>query len=132
MKTESTCRILDPDFDLIKAAWPIIQEITLEKVSPKQQVQELIKNLGNYQKLFKYLPTRIDKILKKLVSGELTVKMDVRGASHLETKLGDMMKRLEFGLIIFALILAASLIYISSKSMGTYNYIFILLIIFLI
>ncbi len=130
-ETESTCRLLDPEFDLIKATWPIIQEITMEKMSPKQQVQELVRNLGNYQKLFKYLPSRIDKILKKLESGELTVKMDVRGVSTLETKLEYMAKRLEFSLIIFAFIMATSLIYMSSKSMGTYNYIFILFIIVL-
>jgi hypothetical protein len=92
----------------------------------------MIQSLQKYQKLFKYLPTRIDKLLKKVEAGELSVKMDVRGATHLESRLDGMMKRLEFGVIISALILAASLIYLSSKSMGTANYIFTIFVILLI
>jgi ubiquinone biosynthesis protein len=131
-ETESTCRLLDPDFDLIKAAAPIIKEITMEKLGPKEQVQELVRSLRKYQKLLKYLPTRVDKILTKLESGELTVRMDVRGATHLETKLGEMFKRMEFGLIIFALILAVTVVYISDRNMQTEMYIFILFLILII
>ncbi|MCK5561488.1 MAG: AarF/ABC1/UbiB kinase family protein, partial [Thermoplasmata archaeon] len=65
-ETESTCRLLDPDFDLLKASAPIIREVTMERIGPKEQIQEFIRNLKKYEKLFKYLPTRIDKILNKL------------------------------------------------------------------
>ena len=130
-ETESTCRLLDPDFDLLRATAPIIREITMEKVGPKEQIQDLIRSLRKYQKLFKYLPTRIDKLLKKLEAGELTVKMDVRGATHLETKLEDMFKRIEFGLIIFALILAVTIIYVSDRGINTGVYVFFLFVIIL-
>jgi ubiquinone biosynthesis protein len=130
-ETESTCRILNPEFDLIKASWPIIQEITMEKAGPKQQIEDLIRNFRKYQKLFKYLPGRIDKILKKLEDGELTVKMDVRGVTHLESKLGDLATRIEFGLIIFALIISTTIIYIADKNLDTGTFVFILLIILL-
>jgi ubiquinone biosynthesis protein len=130
-ETESTCRILDPDFDLVKASWPIIQDVTMERMGPKQQIQELIQNIRKYQKLFKYLPGRIDKILKKIETGELTVKMDVRGVTNLESKLSELVKRIEFGLIITSLIIAVTIIYVSDKNLNTGNYIFILLIILL-
>lgn len=131
-ETESTCRILNPEFDLIKASWPIIQEITMERMGPKQQIQELIQNLRKYQKLFKFLPGRIDKILKKIETGELTVRMDVRGATHLETKLEELVKRIEFGIVIGSLIIALSIIYISDKNINTGTYGFFLLVILLI
>ncbi len=130
-ETESTCRSLDPDFDLLKSSAPIIREITMEKMGPKEQVQELIRTLRKYQRLFKFLPTRIDKLLNKVEKGELTVKMDVRGATNLETKLEDMLKRVELSLIIFALIVAVTIVYISEKSMGTGVYIFLLFVILL-
>jgi ubiquinone biosynthesis protein len=130
-ETESTCRLLDPDFDLLKASAPIIREVTMERIGPKEQIQEFIRNLKKYEKLFKYLPTRIDKILNKLEAGELTVKMDVRGVTHMETKIGEVFRSLEIGLIVFALIIALTVIYISEKSMGTSNYLFFLFLIFI-
>ncbi len=128
-ETESTCRILDPDFDLLKAAAPIIREVTMEHIGPKERIQELIRNLKKYEKLFKFLPSRIDKILNKLEAGELTVKMDVRGATHLETKIEEVFKSMEIGIIAFALILALTVIYISERSMGTNEYIFFLFLV---
>jgi ubiquinone biosynthesis protein len=130
-ETESTCRLLDPDFDLLKAVAPIIKEITMDTMGPKEQIQDFIRSLRRYHKLFKLLPTRIDKLLNKIEDGELTVKMDVRGATHLETRLGEMFKRIEFGLIIFALILAATIIYVSDANLSTGVYVFILAIILL-
>jgi ubiquinone biosynthesis protein len=131
-ETESTCRLLDPDFDLFKAAAPIIREITMEKLGPKEQIQDLIRTLRKYQKLFKYLPSRIDKLLTKLESGEFTVKMDIRGATNLEARLSSMFKRIEFGLIIFALILAVTIVYVSDQDMTTGVYVFLLFVILLI
>ena len=69
--------------------------------------------------------------MNKLEAGEFTVKMDIRGATHLESRLSDMFKRIELGLIIFALILAATIIYVSEKSMGMRDYIFVLVLILL-
>jgi len=131
-ETESTCRLLDPDFDLFKAAAPIIREITMEKLGPKEQIQDLIRTLRKYQKLFKYLPSRIDKLLTKLESGEFTVKMDIRGATNLEARLSSMVKRIEFGLIIFALIIAVTIVYVSDQDMTTGVYVFLLFVILLI
>ena len=131
-ETESTCRKLDPDFDLIKSVAPIIREITMEKAGPKEQVQDLIRSLRKYQKLFKFLPTRMDKLLNKLEAGEFTVKMDVRGATHLELKLEELFNKMEFGIVIFAMILAVTIIYVSEKGMRWEVYVFLLIIIFLI
>ncbi len=128
-ETESTCRILDPEFDLIKAAWPIIQEVALEKAGPKQQIQDAIQTLRKYQKLFQYLPGRLDKIMKKVESGELKVKMDVRGVTHLESKLDELMKRLQFGMIISFLLLITTWVYVSGKELNTNSYLFCLFII---
>jgi ubiquinone biosynthesis protein len=130
-ETESTCRILDEDFDLIKSTWPIIQEVTMERMGPKQQIDEAVQSLRKYQKLFKYLPGRIDKILNKIESGELTVKMDVRGATHLETKLGEMFKRIQFGLIISFLMLIVTWVYVSGKELNTGTFLFFLFLILL-
>jgi ubiquinone biosynthesis protein len=130
-ETESTCRILDEDFDLIKSTWPIIQEVTMERMGPKKQLEEVVQSLKKYQKLFKYLPGRIDKILNKIESGELSVKMDVRGVTHLETKLGEVVKRIEFGLIISFLMLIVTWVYVSGKELNTGTYLFFLLIILL-
>lgn len=123
-ETESTCRILDPDFDLLKASAPIIHEVTMEKFGPKEQVQDILRTLRKYQKLLKYLPGRIDKILNKLEAGDLTVKMDIRGATHLETKLSELIRRLEFSIIILGLIIATTVIYITEKDIGMNYYLF--------
>jgi ubiquinone biosynthesis protein len=130
-ETESTCRILDEDFDLIKSTWPIIQEVTMERMGPKQQIEDVVQSLRKYQKLFKYLPGRIDKILNKIETGELTVKMDVRGATHLETKLGELFKRIEFGLIISFLMMITTWVYVSGKELNTGTFLFFLFLILL-
>jgi ubiquinone biosynthesis protein len=128
-ETESTCRTLDPEFDLLASSGPIIQDLVAEKFSPDKQLNELVQTFQKYYKVFKFLPGRVDKILKKLETGELKVKMDVKGTTHLETRLVQMMKRIEISLVICALILSVTLIYLSTKSMGTPMFIFLLAII---
>jgi ubiquinone biosynthesis protein len=128
-ETESTCRSLDPNFDLLASSGPIIKDLVAERFSPDKELKELFQTFQKYYKVFKFLPGRVDKILKKLEDGELKVKMDVKGATHLETRLTQMMKRIEISLVICALILATTLIYMSDKSMGTGMFVFILIII---
>ncbi len=118
-ETESTCRSLDPNFDLLASSGPIIQDLVAQKFSPDKQLKELVQTFQKYYKMFKYLPGRVDKILKKLEAGELKVKMDVKGTTHLETRLEKMLSRIEFSLVICAMILSVTLIYMSDKSMGT-------------
>jgi ubiquinone biosynthesis protein len=128
-ETESTCRSLDPNFDLLASSGPIIKDLVAERFSVDKELKELVQTFQKYYKVFKFLPGRVDKILKKLEDGELKVKMDVKGTTHLETRLTQMMKRIEISLVICALILATTLIYMSDKSMGTEMFVFILTII---
>ncbi len=128
-ETESTCRSLDPDFDLLASSGPIIQDLMAQKFSPDKQLKELVQTFQKYYKMFKYLPGRVDKILKKLEAGELKVKMDVKGTTHLETRLEKMLSRIEFSLVICALILSVTLVYMSDKSMGTELFLLFLFII---
>jgi len=131
-ETESTCRYLDPDFDLLLAAGPILKKTFTEKFNPVKQVQELAIDLQNYYKMFKTLPTRVDKVLKKAERGELTVKMDVKGVSHLESQLDKILSRLEFSLVICSLILATAIIFVASKDQDPTVVIFILVIIVIV
>ena len=102
------------------------------KFSPDKQLQELVQTFQKYYQMFKYLPGRVDKILKKLEAGELKVKMDVKGTTHLETRLEKMLSRIEFSLVICALILSVTLIYMSDKSMGTELFLLFLIIILVV
>jgi ubiquinone biosynthesis protein len=115
-ETESTCRYLDPDFDLLMVAGPIISKSLVSSFNPVQQFRELIADLQKYQKMFKTLPGRVDKVLKKAEKGELTLKMDVKGVSHLELKLDKILSRLEFSLVICALILATAIIFAATDN----------------
>jgi ubiquinone biosynthesis protein len=128
-ETESTCRYLDPDFDLLMTAGPIITKTVVKKFNPLKEVQELASDLQKYHKMFKTLPQRLDRILKKAERGELSIRMDVKGATHLENRLDKVLSRLEFSLVICALILATAIIYAASGYQDAQTVVFILIII---
>ncbi|UCH87927.1 MAG: AarF/ABC1/UbiB kinase family protein [Thermoplasmata archaeon] len=131
-ETESTCRYLDPDFDLLLIAGPIISKTAISKFNPMKQMRELVVSLQKYHQMFKTLPNRVDKILKKAEKGELTLKMDVKGVSHLEYRLDKILSRLEFSLVICALILATAIIFAATENQDPTVVVFILVIIIIV
>jgi ubiquinone biosynthesis protein len=131
-ETESTCRYLDPDFDLLTAAGPLIKKTISKKLDPMAQMKNLVSDLQKYHRMFRTLPTRVDRILKKAEKGELTIKMDVKGASHMEYRLDRVLSRLAFSLVICSLILASAIIFVASKDQDPTVVVFILVIIIIV
>jgi ubiquinone biosynthesis protein len=108
-ETGSVCNSLDPNFDMLKATKPVLNEVAMEQYQPRRQLEEWGNILLKYYKLFKNFPARMDKILRKAEEGSIRFKM-----SMTEPLLGST-GMLPFAILIAALTVASALIILSNK-----------------
>jgi len=127
-ETDSICTMVDPDFDFLEAMTPIATRLATEKFDLMGELQEIMVVLQDYNKLFRHLPDRLDKILRKAEAGELTVKMDIKGTPHFEDQIDKMLSRIEFSLIICFIILSTTIVYVMSDKISDTNYMLLLLL----
>lgn len=130
-QTESTARQLDPDFNLLGSAKPIIKKIAAQKINPRSQMAELVKVLHNYKILLRDFPKRMDRILTKAEAGELEVRMDITGTGILEKKMDSMVKRIELSVMFAAVFVTTALIYVATDDLSTPMFLILLALILL-
>jgi ubiquinone biosynthesis protein len=113
---EGTVGRLDPDFNVLKTAEPIVKKLFVEKFLPKKIIKELIEGFLDYRELFRELPSFLVSSIRKMQeddSAQLAVKDE-----HTERRMDRLSKRLLLGLLLLVVsIIAGSAIL--GLSMGT-------------
>lgn len=92
---------LDPDFTPEKEVKRLSRRIILKRYSFSQISKDLMNFSLEIQHLTKNLPDRLNSLLYKVEDGELTVKLEIVGLSHV-------IDEMAFSLIIAALIVGSS------------------------
>ncbi|MFX1519267.1 MAG: ABC1 kinase family protein, partial [Promethearchaeota archaeon] len=74
MFLEKSARILDPEFNFNDAAEPYMSVFIEKLVSPQELAKQLVSNIQGFVRLTRDLPARINLILTRLETGELTIQ----------------------------------------------------------
>lgn len=125
LETEGICKTLDPDFDFFKASEPVIEEILLNKYSPKSQIMDVFSSLKDYKDLLMNFPKRADNMMENIEKGEMKIEIDVKGLSELENELDVISNRLSFTIIAASIIIGSALLVLASGENLFAPYIFL-------
>ncbi|MFH1060831.1 MAG: AarF/UbiB family protein [Pseudomonadota bacterium] len=110
LEMEGLCRELDPEFDPVEAARPVVRELWLERWRPGVILRQVRQHLRDGLTLLKDLPLRLDRVLALVERGELGVEFKHKGLGPLTRAIEESSNRVAVGLIVAALIVGSSMI----------------------
>jgi len=108
---EDIGRLLDPDFDMVKAAEPYIRVLIWNRFKPNKLRRELGRIGGEYVELLRHFPGDLRLILSKLRAGRLNVEFSHKGLDKLILEIEKSSNRISFSLVVGALIIASSFLW---------------------
>ncbi|MCK5354089.1 MAG: AarF/ABC1/UbiB kinase family protein [Methyloprofundus sp.] len=103
-------RQLDPEFNLVEVASPLIQRIFLARYSPDAFLKRGKDNLFNVAELLTDLPQDLHQFMESIRQGTLGVKIDINKPDWLSKELDRTVNRLSVSLVTSALIVGSSIV----------------------
>ncbi len=110
LEMEGLARELDPDFDAVEVARPLVGSLWLERWRPDVVYKLVRRHLREGLDLLKDLPGRLDHLLGMLEHGEMSMEFKHKGLVPLTKAIQDSSNRVTMGLIVAALIVGSSMI----------------------
>ncbi|KUG03164.1 ubiquinone biosynthesis monooxygenase ubib [hydrocarbon metagenome] len=109
MTIESTISLLDPTISLVDIAEPYGKRALKERYSGKRIKHEIGEILMDYGNVARTMPRDISNIFKKVMDGQLTIRMEHHRLETLGNKLDLISNRLSLAIILASLIIGTSL-----------------------
>ncbi|MEN8264167.1 MAG: AarF/ABC1/UbiB kinase family protein [Nitrospirota bacterium] len=103
-------RLLDPEFNLIKAAEPYAAEMVKRRVSPQRIFNRTKENLTDMGDLLIDTPKQLNRLLRKTLRDELSFKMNPIGMDRLIQDIDRSSNRLAFSIVVAATIVGSSML----------------------
>jgi ubiquinone biosynthesis protein len=112
---EGILRQLDPDFDFIEIARPHVARLLRKRHDPLRMLRAARKNAGELSELFTVFPKQLHRTFRKLLRGDIRVKVQHEEFQHLIRDVDKASNRLSFSIITAAIIVASSIIIHAGK-----------------
>lgn len=103
-------RQLDPEFNLVDVASPMLQRIFLARYSPDALFKRGKGNLLELTELLTDLPKDLHQLMESIRHGSLAVKIDINKPEWLSKELDRTINRLSVSLVTSALIVGSSIV----------------------
>lgn len=107
---EGLLRQLDPDFDFIEIARPHVARLLLKRKDPLRMLRSVRKNVADFSEVFTVFPKQLHRAFRKLLRGDIRVKVQHEELQHLIRDVDKASNRLSFSIITAAIIVASSII----------------------
>ena len=107
---EEIGRMLDPEYNFVEEARPFVKHLFLRRIQPKEMARDLTTLTTDYYELLRTFPGEMERIVRKLRRGKLSIELEHRGLDKLIIDLDRASNRLSFSMIIAALIIGSSYI----------------------
>jgi ubiquinone biosynthesis protein len=107
---EGILRQLDPDFDFIEIARPHVARLLLKRKDPLRMLRSARKNVTDFYEVFTVFPKQLHRTFRKLLRGDIRVKVQHEELQHLIRDVDKASNRLSFSIITAAIIVASSII----------------------
>lgn len=114
---EELGRNLDPTFNGISVAQPLVKKILKKKLSPLRFLDYQTQYLFEIEHLLKDLPQTVNRLLFRLETGKIEIDLQYKEMDKLTSKFETMVNRVALALIISSLIIGSSLILQTDKGM---------------
>jgi ubiquinone biosynthesis protein len=103
-------RELDPEFNLVEVANPLLQRIFLDRYSPDALLKRGKDNAVNIAELLTDLPEDLHQLMAFMRQGALGVKIDINKPEWLSKELDRSVNRLSVSLVTSSLIVGSSIV----------------------
>lgn len=107
---ESIGRKLNPDFDMVSIAKPIIEKLILHRLDPQRLMRVGMRLADDYWDLIDIFPYNLKQIFQKIRKGKLSINLQHQGLERMIRELDKSTNRIAFSLIIASLIIGSSFI----------------------
>ncbi len=107
---EGMGRQIDPDFDLIGTAAPLLERAMVARYRPDALAKRSWRSLVGMAEVVSSMPQDLRRLLKALRSGAFKINVDVIQLNHFGLQLDRAASRLTVGLITAALIIGSSIV----------------------
>jgi ubiquinone biosynthesis protein len=107
---EGMGRQLDPDFDMLATAGPVLQTIVLARYAPKALARRGRQSVHDALELMSGLPSDLRKLVKQAQKGNLKLRLDAPDVARLGERLDRSAARLTLGIVTAALIIGSSIV----------------------
>jgi ubiquinone biosynthesis protein len=107
---ESMGRKLDPNFDMVSEATPLLKRALRRRYSPSSMARRGQRALHISWSVLSALPESLREILRHARTGNLKVSIDLERLKHLGDQLDHSANRLTIGIVIAALIIGSSIV----------------------
>lgn len=107
---EGLGRQLDPDFNLVEEAAPLMTQIFWARYSPEALIKKGKSNFLTLTELLMDLPKDLHQLMDSMRHGALGVKIDINKPSWLGKELDRTINRLSISLVTSALIVGSSIV----------------------
>jgi len=119
---EETARALDPRFDFLTHAAPLVEKIGEKRFSHEHLEKIVGRQLHETMALFEIMPGVTRDILKKLSRGRLRFEFEHLGLALFSKNLDRIANRISFTMVVSAIIIASSLIMSADNGSKLFGY----------
>ena len=103
-------RQLDPEFNAVTAVEPYAENMIKKRMSPERVINKTKENMAEISDILIDTPRQLNRILRKTLRDELSVKIDPQGMEKLITDIDRSSNRLAFSMIVAAIIVGSSML----------------------
>ena len=114
---EDLGRRLNPEFNGIKVAEPLIRKMIARRLNPFRLADYQTRYLFEMEHLLKDLPETLNRIFLRLEDGKIKMELEHRELDEFASRLETITNRVALALIVSALIIGSSLILQTDKGM---------------
>ena len=107
---ESLCASLDPDFEPLSAAQPVIKAVRDKKINPAYFIPGFLRKTRNTGQFISELPNLFFSILRKVESGNFKIQFIHRELEGATRELEHSINRLAWAILLSAVIIAVILL----------------------
>ncbi len=115
---EGVASRLDPGFDIVAFTQPYIERLLKSRFSPRAVARRVREAALELVHLGEVLPTEIATFLRRARRNRLRVQLDVVAIEDLVVGVEDASERLSYAVLIASLVMASSILVLSSKGEG--------------
>lgn len=113
-QVENVVRVLDPDFDIIRKATPLIRQVKLARLNPDRLAEDAVRLVEHSYEFLTDFPRDLLELSRSLRQKRLSVNLVFKDLDKMLATNDQISNRISFSIIIAALIIGSALIVISN------------------
>ncbi|MBF0458379.1 MAG: AarF/ABC1/UbiB kinase family protein [Nitrospirae bacterium] len=118
---DNTVRDLAPEFNFITAATPYTSTLLMKKYGPKRVFDKFERHLSGLADSLIDTPKKLRVLLRRMISGEFTIKSNIAGIDRLTRDLEKSSNRLSFSIVIASIIMSSSILTLSNTGAKVFD-----------